>query len=414
MAIVTPYIPTFITVHLGTPSQDAINVTVSFLDYIKNVASSEIYPTWEPEAIRANVLAQISFALNRVYTEFYPSQGYDFNITSSTAYDQKFIRDRNIFENVSEIVDEIFDSYIRRIGFLEPLSAKFCNGTTSTCDGLSQWGSQNLAQQGYEAMDILHNYYGDNIEMVVDAPLQEPRESYPGTPLQRGDVGEYVLIVQVMLNRIAQNYPAIPKIWPTTGVFDRATEASVRKFQEVFHLTVDGIVGKATWYQQVYLYVGILRLSELVSEGQTFDEVKFQYPGVVYQGQSGEAVRALQYMLAVAGEFYDVIPPLEVDGVFGPATAAAVRAFQRSAGLTVDGIAGEETWKALHQVYASLESGYFNSEVNFPVELQASLVASVDQAMGDNPTHAVTTREMQYPGRPLTLGSSDHQRGTLV
>ena len=152
---VTPYVPRTITVHLGPPDEWAENVTVSFPDYVKNVASSEIYPTWEPAAIQANILAITSFALNRVYTEFYPSRGYDFQITSSTAHDQKFIRDRNIFENISRTVDEMFTDYIRREGFVEPLAAKFCNGTTSTCAGLSQWGSQELAQQGYGSMEIL-------------------------------------------------------------------------------------------------------------------------------------------------------------------------------------------------------------------------------------------------------------------
>jgi len=157
---VTPYIPQQITVHIGAPDAPGENVTVSFPDYVKNVASSEIYPTWEPAAIRANVLAIISFALNRVYTEFYRSRGYPFQITSSTAYDQKFIPGRNIFENVSQVVDETFTSYIRRTGVVEPLAAKFCNGTTSTCDGLSQWGSQDLAKQGYNSIDILRRYYG--------------------------------------------------------------------------------------------------------------------------------------------------------------------------------------------------------------------------------------------------------------
>ena len=158
---VTPYVPQYITVHLGAPSAAAENVTVSFPEYVKNVASSEIYPTWEPAAIRANILAIISFALNRVYTEYYPSRGYPFNITASTAYDQKFIKGRNIFENISQMVDEIFNSYIRRTGFVEPLAAKFCNGTTTTCDGLSQWGSQAMAEQGADSVTILRNYYGD-------------------------------------------------------------------------------------------------------------------------------------------------------------------------------------------------------------------------------------------------------------
>ena len=179
---ITPYVPQYITVHLGPPGSSAENVTVSFPDYVKNVASSEIYPTWETAALQANILAIISFALNRVYTEFYPSRGYPFNITSSTAYDQKFIKGRNIFENISQLVDEMFNSYIRRIGFVEPLAAKFCNGTTVTCDGLSQWGSQAMAEEGADNMSILRYYYGDNIELVTNAPVQGIRYSYPGHP----------------------------------------------------------------------------------------------------------------------------------------------------------------------------------------------------------------------------------------
>ena len=152
---VTPYIPQYITVHIGPAGQPGENVTVSFPDYIKNVASSEIYPTWDEDALRANILAQISFALNRVYTEYYRSRGYDFDITSSTINDQKFIKGRNIFDNIERIVDELFNTYIRRRGFVEPLSARFCNGTTVTCEGLSQWGSENLARQGYSYIDIL-------------------------------------------------------------------------------------------------------------------------------------------------------------------------------------------------------------------------------------------------------------------
>lgn len=170
MVTVTPYIPAQITVHLGPPTASAANVTVSFADYVKNVASSEIYPTWEDSALVANILAIISFALNRVYTEFYRSRGYDFDITSSTAIDQKFINGRNIFENVGRLVDELFNTYLRRQGFVEPLAAKFCNGTTVTCDGLSQWGSQELAQQGLSSVEILRRYYGEDIEIVRNAP----------------------------------------------------------------------------------------------------------------------------------------------------------------------------------------------------------------------------------------------------
>lgn len=252
MPSITPYIPQNITVHLGTPSSDAENVTVSFSDYVKNVASSEIYPTWDESALRANILAIVSFALNRVYTEFYRSRGYDFDITNSTAYDQFFVNGRSFFSNISQLVDELFNDYLRRPGFVEPLAAKFCNGTTVTCEGLSQWGSENLAQQGYNSVQIIRSYYG-NVEIVNDAPVAGITSSYPGRPLRRGTSGPSVVTTQVMLNRISQSYPAIPKIPSVDGIFGAQTEASVRKFQEVFNLEPDGIVGKATWYALVRL-----------------------------------------------------------------------------------------------------------------------------------------------------------------
>lgn len=179
MVTVTPYIPAQITVHLGPPTASAANVTVSFADYVKNVASSEIYPTWEDSALVANILAIISFALNRVYTEFYRSRGYDFDITSSTQFDQAFVKDRDVFENVSDIVDEIFNDYLRRPDQANPLFAQFCSGTTVTCDGLSQWGSVDLANQGLDALEILRTYYGDDLELVEDAPIENLTESYP-------------------------------------------------------------------------------------------------------------------------------------------------------------------------------------------------------------------------------------------
>ena len=356
MAIsVIPYVPSTITVHLGLPDQWAENVEVPFPDYVKNVASSEIYPTWEPEAIRANVLAIVSFALNRVYTEFYRSRGYDFQITNTTAYDQRFIWGRNIFENVGEIVDEIFNSYIRRTGYIEPLAAKFCNGTTSTCAGLSQWGSQELARQGLTAMEILRTYYGPDIQLVTDAPIRDLEQSYPGYPLRLGAVGEPVLVVQSSLNRISQYYPAIPKIQPVTGVYDKATQKSVKIFQQIFGLQADGVVGKATWYKLVYLYVGVLRLAELVSQGQTIPQTGFQYPGVLREGSRGTGVQQLQYMLAVLAEFDPALTPLNADGIFGPITTRAVREYQLLNGLVVDGIVGRRTWESVHQRFLRLE-----------------------------------------------------------
>lgn len=365
MVVSLPYVPQTITVHLGAPNSNAANVTVPFIDYIKNVASSEIYPTWDESALRANILAIISFALNRVYTEFYRSQGYSFDITSSTAIDQKFINGRNYFDSVSRIVDNIFNDYLRRVGFIEPLAAQFCNGTTVTCSGLSQWGSQSLAQQGLNSMQILRRYYGDDIELVTDAPISGIMPSYPGTPLRLGSQGAYVVRLQSMLNRIGQNYPAIPRISPVDGIFGSQTEDAVRRFQRIFNLTDDGIVGKATWYQLIRLYVGVSRLSELESLGLTFGNITWQSPGVLQPGSSGRSVQQLQYMLQVLAEYAPSIPRVEIDGVYGSQTRAAVLAFQRFEGLTQDGIVGPATWNAMYdRVLAILGSG--DTLTNYP------------------------------------------------
>ncbi|MBQ7792410.1 MAG: peptidoglycan-binding protein [Clostridia bacterium] len=365
---ITPFIPQFITVHLGAPESNAENVTVTFPDYIKNVASSEIYPTWDESAIRANIYAQISFALNRVYTEFYRSRGYDFDITNSTAIDQKFIKGRNIFDNIDRIVNEIFNDYIREIGFAEPLAAKYCNGTTVTCEGLSQWGSENLAQQGYSTLDILYYYYGYNIELVNDAPIREFRESYPGTPIRRGDSGAFVKVIQRELNLISQNYPLIPKINPVDGIFGENTEEAVRIFQEIFNLTPDGIVGKATWYRLIYLYTGILRLNELDSEGQRLFGLNLQYPDAISEGNTGEKVTILQYFLSIFASFDTNIPFVEIDGTFGPATKNAVIAFQQEYGLTPDGVVGAETWDKMYDVFKGTIDTVFLEEEIFGVK----------------------------------------------
>ena len=400
---ITPYVPQYITVHLGAPSASAENVTVSFPDYVKNVASSEIYPTWEPAALRANILAIISFALNRVYTEFYPSRGYPFNITASTAYDQKFIKGRNIFENISQLVDELFTTYIRRIGFVEPLAAKFCNGTTVTCDGLSQWGSQALAEEGRDSMAILRYYYGDNIELVTNAPVRGIRYSYPGSPLRRGSRGEAVQRVQVMLNRISRDYPAIPKVYPVDGVFGPATEASVKTFQQVFDLTDDGIVGSGTWYKLVFLYVGVLDLAELISQGQTYYPSgggTQPFPSVLREGDRGEPVKVIQYLLSVVGEFYSAIPEVAIDGIFGPATKNAVIALQRLAGLAQDGVVGARTWAALYRLYAGI------------VDTVDSYTNVIPEPFRPDLSEGRATSPTQYPGQALTLGSADERGGS--
>lgn len=400
--VVIPYVPEFITVHLGPASQSAENVTVSFPDYIKNVASSEIYPTWELSALRANILAQISFALNRVYTEYYVSRGYPFQITSTTATDQKFIKGRNIFDNIDRLVDDIFNDYIRRQGFVEPLAAKFCNGTTVTCDGLSQWGSQELAQQGLDSMAILRRYYGNDIELVVEAPVQGLQNSYPGSPLRRGAAGPDVVVVQTELNRIGQNYPAIPKIQPVDGVFGQQTEGAVRRFQEIFGLTADGVVGKATWYRLVSLYVGVNRLSELVSEGQRMFGIPFQAPQAVSEGSPRNQVLMVQYFLSILAQFDPLIPFVTLDGIYGPATRQAVRSFQTAQGIPVTGTVDTATWNALYSAFEGIDVTVLSDDILFPAELQG---------LGNDPDfYSQITRMTQFPGRELRLGDRDVER----
>ncbi len=349
-----PVIPDRITVHLGPPQQNAQNVTLSFVDYIKNVASSEIYPTWPEAALRANIYAQISFALNRIYTEFYPAQGYDFDITSSTSIDQSFVNGRDVFENISEIVDEIFDSYIRRRGSVEPLFAAYCNGTTSTCNGLSQWGTVPLAEEGLGAYDILTRFYGEDIDIVENVPVEDIEPSLPAANLALGSAGNEVRDLQVRLNRISTNYPAIPKIYPVDGIFGRETEDAVRTFQQVFGLTADGIVGRATWYRILFLYNGIKRLNELTSEGITAEEVERQFEETVGPESPPGPVRTVQYYLALVGYFKDEINSPPIDGIYGASTEEAIRAFQTAYGLPPSGIVDLPTWELLYDVYVGL------------------------------------------------------------
>ena len=407
MPTVTPYIPQRITVHLGPPNSDAANVTVSFSDYVKNVASSEISPTWDESALRANILAITSFALNRVYTEFYRSRGYNFDITNSTAYDQFFVNGRSYFENISRLVDELFNDYLRRPGFVEPLAAKFCNGTTVTCEGLSQWGSQNLAQQGLSSIDILRSYYG-NVEVVNNAPIRGIMSSYPGYPLRRGTSGPSVVAVQVSLNRISQNYPAIPKISSVDGIFGAQTEAAVRKFQEVFSLTPDGIVGPATWYAIVRLYTAVTSLSELRSQGQRFYVNSWAYSNPIRQGDSGVRVEHLQYMLSVLASYIPEIPSVTVDGVFGPATRNAVIAAQRRFGLPETGVVNAETWDEIYDQFSGIETATWRDISSFPYT-----EAVISQTPPRN-RYSRTTTMTQFPGGNLQSGAQDPVRQEAV
>ena len=403
MATVIPYIPQRITVHLGTPNSDAENVTVSFPDYVKNVASSEIYPTWDEDALRANIYAIVSFALNRVYTEWYRSRGYDYDITNSTAYDQYFVNGRSYFTNISRLVDELFNDYLRRPGFVEPLAAKFCNGTTAICEGLSQWGSENLAQQGYTYDQILKSYYG-NVEIVNNAPVQGITSSYPGRPLRRGTTGPSVVTIQVALNRISQNYPAIPKISPVDGIFGARTEAAVRKFQEVFNLQADGIVGRATWYALVRYYIAVTSMAELRSQGQKFYQNSWAVTNPIDQGDRGIKVEHLQYMLRVLSEYIPEIPPIAIDGIFGPATRNAVIAAQQRFGLPQTGIVDFDTWDEIYDQFSGIEATSWVNPENFPYT--SAILGSTNPRARYSRTSTMT----QFPGNNLQTGNQDPVR----
>lgn len=349
-----PFVPETIVVHLGTPNQSARNVTLSFPNYIKNVASSEIYPTWPEAALRANIYAQISFALNRVYTEWYRSRGYDFDITSSTQYDQAFVYGRDIFANISDIVDEIFNNYVVRRGNIEPLFTMFCNGTTVTCQGLSQWGTVTLANRGYTPYEILQYYYGEDIDIVYNAPISRNIQSYPGTPFGFGSTGNEVRVIQVELNRISTNYPAIPKITPANGIYGESTVEAVRMFQSVFGLPQTGIVNKATWYQIKYIFIAVKHLSELTSEGLTEEEIENIFGDNLRRGDTGERVRIVQYFLNVIAYFNPEVPSVPASGVFNEAMENQVKAFESFYGLYPDGVVDFRTWQLITEMFRNI------------------------------------------------------------
>lgn len=344
-------IPNPITVHLGTPTSPASNVQVSFTDYVKNVASSEIYATWPRASLESNIYAIITFALNRVFTQWYRSRGYNFDITNSTAYDQYFRPGQTIYESISRIVDEIFNQYVRRAGQNSPFFTSFCNGTTATCAGLSQWGTVTLANQGRSALEILRYYYPNDIEISQTNIITGIVISYPGTSLRLGSTGLAVQQIQTFLNRIRRNYPSIPIITDDPGVFGSTTRAAVVKFQNIFNMAADGIVGQSTWNKISSIYVAVVKLAALDSEGTALGIGTIPPNTILRVGSSGVDVITLQYILSFISEFYFTIPQVTQDGIFGSQTAQAVIAFQRMAGLTADGIVGPSTWDALYDTY---------------------------------------------------------------
>ena len=260
-------IPEYVVVHNGTPSSNAMDYYVTYKDYIKNVASSEIYATWPRATIEANVLAIMSFTLNRVYTEWYRNKGYDFTITSSTAYDQKWIYGRNIFQSIDEVVDEIFDQYLSRPDVRQPILTQYCDGKRVTCPNwLSQWGSCNLGEQGFGTLEIIRNYYGDDMYINTAEQISGIPASWPGYDLTIGASGQKVMQMQEQLDTIARVYTAIPRV-SADGVFGEGTQASVRAFQKIFDLPQTGEVDFSTWYKISQIYVGITRIAEGIPRG---------------------------------------------------------------------------------------------------------------------------------------------------
>lgn len=351
-------IPKNITVHLGKPAASARNVTVSFRRYIANVASSEVYPTWPESALRANIHCQISLALNRIYTEWYPSRGYSFNITNSTSYDQYYVHGRTVFDVMVRLTDDIFNTYLRKTGTVNPYYSEYCDGKSVTCPGLKQWGTVTLAKQGKTPLQILKYYYGSNIEIVRTNNIQAIPQSYPGSPLRQGDSGTAVFTLQRQLNRIAKDYPFIGKL-TVDGVFGPRMASTVKTFQRQFNLTADGVVGRQTWYKISYIYVSVKDLAELTSEGETSSGTLSDgsWGGTALRtGSTGSAVEQVQFWLNTLAQYESALPSLAVDGRYGAATASAVRAFQRRYGLTVDGVVGRETWNAIYNEFRSIQS----------------------------------------------------------
>ena len=376
----SPIIPTYITVHLGSPDDNARNITVPFIEYIKNVASGEIYPNWPIDAIKSNVLAQISFALNRIYNEWYPSKGYDFDITNSPSYDQSFSENRQFFETVSLVVDDFFNDYLVRNGQVQPLFARYCDGRISTCDGLSQWGSVTLANQGKSPLEILRFYYG-NVNIVYNAVVSDNTPSFPGFNIELGTAGDFVREINRQLNRIGQNYPAIPVILNDSPFFTVETENAVKKFQEIFNLKVNGIVDKSTWYKIKYIYNAVKKISDLYSEGINIDEASLLFNRELKLGDVGSYIRTLNYLLNVVSYFDPEIVFLDLKGEeFTKDTEDVVKSFQKKYNLNNNGIVDRETWRILRNIYR--------------------------QTIRNLPSEYYTVLNEFYPGRFLSYGMS--------
>lgn len=314
--------------------------------------------SWPEEALRANIIAQVSLALNRIWTEWYPSRGYSFNITGSPGYDQAYVNGRTVFAVMERLTAELFNTFVQRSGDAEPYFTEYCDGKTVTCPGMKQWGTVDRAREGLNALQILRYYYGNRVQLVTTNNIAAIPSSYPGSPLRRGSTGTNVRILQKQLSRIAKDYPSFGKP-AVTGTFDEATENSVKKFQKQFGLTADGIVGKATWYKISYVYVSVKDLAELTSEGETAEGIQSAggWPGTVLRrGSTGSSVEQVQFWLSDLAQFDSSLVRVSVDGSYGAATERAVRAFQQKQSLTADGVVGQTTWNALYAAWVDAQS----------------------------------------------------------
>jgi len=356
LGVRTVIVPSHIIVRLGAPTNNAArNVRVPFAEYVANVASSEIFATWPQASLEANIHAITTYALNRIYTEWYRSRGQNFDITNTTQFDQFFVYGRNIFENLMEISSRIFNQYVHRIGFANPIFTTYrANACGANC--LSQWGTVTLAQQGQSTLQILRHFYGADTSITTTNNVQDITTTYPGSPMRLGDSSRYIQLMQQHLNRVRQNFPLIPRIAQENGYFGADTQAAAREFQRINGLSVDGVIGNATWNRITQIWVGVTNLATLNSEGVRVG-IGATPPNVVLRnGSSGNDVRQLQWLLNYISQYYQVVPGnLTVDGRFGAGTENAVREFQRNFGLNPDGIVGPNTWNRLYQVFRQIQ-----------------------------------------------------------
>ena len=358
MAIRYPIVPNNIIVHLGEPNQAAQNITVPFTEYISNVAASELYPTWPTNALIANIYTIISFAMNRIYNEWYRSKGYNFDITSSPKYDQAYNQNRSTYENINDIVNDIFNNYVIKENQVQPYFTQYCDGRVTTCNGLSQWGSVTLANQGKNPLQILKNYYGNDISIKENAPVGDNTPGFPGFDVGLGYAGNPVLAIQRDLRRIRQNYPAIPNITGTLGIFDQETVNAVKKFQEIFSLPITGVVDKGTWYKIKYVYTSVKKLSDLYSEGISEEEATFLYTDKLDYGDTGIEVEYVHYFLDAIAFLDNDIPRLPTNSIYGNNTITMIRAFQEKYNLPVTGVFTYSDWTVLKNAYRNILNSF--------------------------------------------------------